>query len=474
MRPLTSAAAALLMMSSAALAETPMPLKTPLELDAARGSNPAGMQVMTFQHKATYPLPGHSDTVTLSIGPDSFSFREGDRNMAVDFKLGRVFSILPDGHYFSYPAEAAIIQRVDERINRDGMVRMLKAMPRQGSNLAALDQTMDTFWMASELHIVMPSDPKPDVTQRDEDPASIWSHGGVDTVTYTPGEVLPTPLAKVMRKALLWTFPGEPSILSQISGHVPSHLSVTLRVAGSLATDDYVLSKSKWCAECRAIPAAASPLLTATGTDPFGAAMWPVMAAAVQGKTHARTEADYFLLTDKAAADKNSVSALLWFSERALQYPGAADCQAGSATKPCQEIAAIRALGADPSIKALSSVLGGPCGANCADAFAPFRTRAPAQGYMLDLFQANKLTPHPWVGNKEAEGLFASALAGMPNVPPVYRDISAYYMRSAEPVPALRTMEMAQFIGGSSADPKLWEALMAAEQNVRARYPDFF
>jgi hypothetical protein len=68
----------------------------------------------------------------------------------------------------------------------------------------------------------------------------------------------------------------------------------------------------------------------------------------------------------------------------------------------------------------------------------------------------------------------ASALAGMPMVPPVYRDLGNMYFAAVIPRLAWLTWEMGKAVPGRSAESNLWQNAERFEATARQRRPEFF
>jgi hypothetical protein len=68
----------------------------------------------------------------------------------------------------------------------------------------------------------------------------------------------------------------------------------------------------------------------------------------------------------------------------------------------------------------------------------------------------------------------ASALAAMPAVPAVYRDIGMIYFAAVDPWRAWFAWEMGQANPGRSIEPDLWGFVRNIDRQLRDRRPEFF
>lgn len=116
-----------------------------------------------------------------------------------------------------------------------------------------------------------------------------------------------------------------------------------------------------------------------------------------------------------------------------------------------------------------------------ANAIAGLRGKVSANAYYIDLAAVNAMPPQAFrfkTGAQEplktAERRMASALAAMPMVPAVYRDIGNVYFAAVNPWLAWLAWEMGKGNPGRSAEQNLWQQPARVEAQVRQRHPEFF
>src|SRR5262249_40168286 len=118
---------------------------------------------------------------------------------------------------------------------------------------------------------------------------------------------------------------------------------------------------------------------------------------------------------------------------------------------------------------------------DAANAIAALRSKAGANAYSIDLASMNALpaatlrfktaVQEPL---KSAEQQMMSALAAMPVVPAVYRDIGMIYFAAVDPWRAWFVWEMGQANPGRSMESDLWGFVRDIDRQVRQRRPEFF
>jgi hypothetical protein len=109
------------------------------------------------------------------------------------------------------------------------------------------------------------------------------------------------------------------------------------------------------------------------------------------------------------------------------------------------------------------------------------RDKVGANAYYIDLSSINAIpqsalrfkTPEQ-EPLKSAERRMATALAAMPLVPDVYRDIGNIYFAAVDTRRAWLAWEMGMGNPGRSADRDLWRNPRAIEMQARQRHPEFF
>lgn len=472
------ALAAVLVSATAAAAETPWPLKTPAELKALHGLTFTGMQILTYRHTVEPAQPGTAPETIIGIGQDIVFREEGGARFIVDLRLGRTYEVSRDKRYIDSPMAASIVARDTESANRIGLG---KALAAAGIAQDKAGSSFDPFWNATELKVTAASEPPPVVERLDRNGVTIFLYKGKEAMRWQPArEALPPHVAANLRHVLLWLWRGHPFLTAQLAtgAKAPQQFAVRWEFGDRAQTDDYQLIGSRWCESCEALPADAQPGINVGGI--FETELAPVMIAASQGKFKALSSDDYLQRIDDALNRGAILDSVLWFMERALQ-DGARKCPPEEASDYCRIQNRLFAQArASPDVQALQRNMA-TRSLEAANAIAAMRDKVGANAYYLDLasidaipesalrFKTSEQEPL-----KSAERRMASALAAMPLVPGVYRDIGNVYFAAVDTRLAWLAWEMGMVIPGRSVEPDLWRNPRGIEMQARQRHPEFF
>src|SRR5262249_43897196 len=173
LRTVTLVLAAVLWMGTAAIAQTPWPLKTPDELKALHGPSFTGAQILTYRHSVEPRQPGVASETVVGIGRDFIFREEGKTRFVVDLRLGRIYHET-NKRYVSYPMAANIVFWDSELTHRVALNKVLAA--------AGAAAAFDPFWAGVGLKVTTPDDPPPAVETRNDN--------GEEVLSYKGGEVL--------------------------------------------------------------------------------------------------------------------------------------------------------------------------------------------------------------------------------------------------------------------------------------------
>jgi hypothetical protein len=241
---------------------------------------------------------------------------------------------------------------------------------------------------------------------------------------------------------------------------------------------DYVLTESRWCETCDALSANAQPVpLGDTYGSILDAELAPIMVAASQGKFKPLSSNDYLRRIDVALDRGATLEAYLWFVERLLQ-DGAQRCEPGDASERCRvQNRLFEQARTDPDVQTLRMNMN-LRSMEAAKAIAALRDKVRANAYYIDLASMNALPAAAFRFKtadqeplKSTQRQMVSALAGMPAVPAVYRDIGLIYYAAVDLWRAWFVWEMGQANLGRSAESDLWGFVQNIDRQVR---PEFF
>jgi hypothetical protein len=470
--------AAVLVSGTTAAAETPWPLKTPAELRALHGPTFTGMQILTYRHAVEPAEPGTAPETTIGIGRDIVFREEGGVRFVVDLRLGRTYEISRDKQYIDSPMAASIVARDVEMANRVGLG---KALAAAGIAQDKAGSSFDPFWNATELKVTSPGESPPVVETRQRNGVTTFLYQGKDAIRWQPaGEALPPQLAANLRHALLWLWRGHPYLTAQLAavGKAPQQFAVRWEFGNQARTDEYQLIDARWCETCDPLPADAQPGLKVGGV--FETELAPVMVAASQGKLKALSSDDYLRRIDDALNRGAVIDGLLWFLEAALQ-DGMRKCPPEEASDYCRiQNRLFSEARANSDVQVLQRNMA-TRSLEAASALAAMRDKVGANAYYLDLasidaipesalrFKTSEQEPL-----KSTERRMASALAAMPLVPAVYRDIGNIYFAAVDTRRAWLAWEMGMANPGRSMERDLWRNPRGIEMQARQRHPEFF
>jgi hypothetical protein len=451
-------------------------LKTPAELKALHGPSFAGAQILTYRHSVEPVQPGVASETVIGIGRDFIFREEGKTRFVVDLRLGRIYQE-SNQRYVSYPMAANIVFSDSELMNRAvlGKVAATTGLPTAA---------FDPFWDEVELKVSTPGDPPPAVETRNDNGETVFSYKGEEALRWRPaGNPLPAESRAQLGHALLWLWPVHPALAGKLSaeGKAPEHLKVRLHRVGQPQTHDYVLRESRWCETCAALPADAQPVPPGDGSGTvFDTNLAPIMVAASQGKFKPLSSDDYLRRTETALDHGATLEAFLWFLERLLQ-DGGHRCDPADTSGLCRiqnrlfDLARI-----NPDVQTFQRNAN-MRSMDAAMAIAALRDKVGANAYYIDLASMNALPAAALLFKtadkeplKSAQRQMTSALAAMPVVPAVYRDIGMIYFAAVDPWHAWFAWEMGQANPGRSTESDMWGFARNIDRQVRQRRPEFF
>jgi hypothetical protein len=468
---------ALLVFTMSARCETPWPLRTPAELKALHGPTFTGMQILTYRRTQDPKVEGAAPQTVIGIGQDIIYREDGQIRRVVDLRLGRVYN-LQGTRYFNTPIAPEIVIRENELANRIGLS---KAVAAAGIERDRLDVMGEPYWRAVDLKVMPTDEPPPVVKTRHDGGETVFLYNDSEVVRWRPADkALAAPQAANLARVLLWFFKIHPSLIAQLvkDGTAPRHLTVHWRLADKPQSDDYQLVSSQWCAACEALPAKGEPGLFIGGV--LENEMAPIMIAAAQGKFTAVSSEEYLHRIDAALDKGATLEAFLWFNERLLQY-GVRKCQPTESDDYCRvQNRLVAQIQWDADVRSFSQARS-KASIESANAIAGLRSKVGPNAYYIDLSSANAIPPSAiWFKSVDVEPLksadkrMASALAGMPMVPAVYRDIGNMYFNAMNVGRAWLAWEMGRAIPGRSMEPNMWARVDAMEATTRQRHPEFY
>jgi hypothetical protein len=435
------------------------------------------MHILTYRRSQDPKVEGAAAQIVIGIGQDIIYREDGQNRRVVDLRLGRVYDVRGT-RYVDTPITPEIVFRENELASR---LALSKGMAAAGIARDKPGTMGEPFWRAIDLKVTPTDEPPPGVKSRVDSGETVFLYNDVEVVRWRPAdEALPAPQAATLARALLWFFQVHPSLIAQLAkdGKAPQHFVVHSRPADKPQTDDYRLVSSQRCATCQALPANAQPGLFVDGV--LENEMAPTMIAAAQGKFNTISSEEYLRRVGSALDRGATLEAFLWFTERLLQY-GVRKCQPTEADDYCLiQNRLFSQTQSDADVRIFNQGMSRPS-MESANAVASLRSKVGSNAYYIDLASVNAIPPSAiWFKPvdveplKSAEKRMAVALAGMPVVPAVYRDIGNMYFNAVNVQRAWLAWEMGKANPGRSIEPNLWGHIDAMEAKARQRHPEFF
>jgi hypothetical protein len=336
MRALGLITAAMLLGASALAQAAAAPVSPAAGSDAVLALHPAPAGELRLEYRQE--VKG-SPAQTLSVGiSDGYHYVDGGELLTIhDYALRRIFRVREKTTFMNESLYAEVWYRVMELRNRLSIAQMLAKGGVQPPG-PAID-TSDPFWIESDLGVVSPEAPQPDL-QRVDDPARVrWLLKGEElaAVRYD-SQLVPAEIRGRLRR--FWpTFTQlHPQIAEALasSGRMPADLWVKQKAFGKEpAVTHWRLVSSRWEPAARyPLPAglAAHPD-TDTGAYPE---IFATLAEAVAQKRVPPAPDVYVARANEAIGRGAGLEAISWLIEMSLaQGRPAAACQADDATPRC-------------------------------------------------------------------------------------------------------------------------------------------
>jgi hypothetical protein len=275
---------------------------------------------------------------TLRVGiSDSYHYvDDGEALMVRDYRVRRIFRVHKD-QLFNDSLFAEVWFRAAEIRNRLGIARMLEKGGVKPSG-SATDVT-DPFWIESDLGVMAPDAPQPELKRVDDKERARWLLKGkeVAAVRYDSRPV-PEPIRARLQRFWPTFTQVHPQIAAALaeSGRIPAELWVKQKPMGKEpVVAHWTLVSSHWEA------AAAYPLPAGLVAHPSTAAgaypeIFATLAAAVAEKKVPPAQDVYASRADAALGRGAGLEALTWLIEMSLaQGRPAEQCQADDPTPRC-------------------------------------------------------------------------------------------------------------------------------------------
>ncbi len=374
--------------------------------------------------------------LTAWIGADYFVLVDGDRLTITDLKLVRRFVVdRQAGTLVNLSLYGDVMFRRIEVVRR---MSIAAALTKKGSD-GQVPQSLDQFWIESELGIIAPGKPVSAIVPHQGGDRTQFLYNGQEVAAVTASNTgVPTNLSHSYGTFLRRTLPLHPSIARWLSDNaqVPKVLAFTSEARGD--TDRIVLrlrSATTVSADFPMPPHATLVLLPWGTNDPDVALLrdaLPHMLEAITSPGNDKTKeiARYQAAIARDFADGQRFAAALRMTELALRWGrSAAECiphPDGSCRKK-EEIE--RLLGDDPRAVAMfkAAALQDHEPAKALAIWGGLDRHDVANGYVVDVFLARLLSES---GDRVAAAKsFNAAFAGDPSIILLYRELGDHFAR---------------------------------------------
>lgn len=458
-----------------ALANPMMPTETILAL---RGS-----ELDLTQLQLVFDRTRNGEVVaplTAWIGANYFALVDGDRLTITDLKLLRRFVVdRQAGTFVNLSLYGDVMLRHIELARR---MNIATAITNKAGN-SELPQSLDQFWIESELGMGGPGKPLSAVVPHQGGDRTQFLYNGQEVAAVTPGDKdVPINLTHSYRAFLRHTLPLHPSIARWLSenGEVPKELAFTSEARGE--TDKIVLrlrSAATVAAHFPMTPGLTLVLLPWGTNDPDVALLRDVLPHMREAITlHAGDRASDITQYQAAIvhdfADGHKFAAALRLTELALRWGrSATECipAPGGSCRQKKEIEQL--LGDDPRAVAMfkAAALQDHDSAKALAIWSSLDRHDIPNGYVVDIFLARLFSEGS--DRVAAAKSFAAAFTGDPSVIVLYRELGDHFAR----VSRLDLAWLCYDLGRALPNRETPDALTGIdniEQELSQTYPEMF
>jgi hypothetical protein len=424
------------------LAEATEPLLPPSagsDAVLAMRSEAAGVLRLEYRQDAK-GKPAQEISVGIS---DTYHYVDAGQGLTVhDYKLRRIFRVLPKGLFVNDSLYAEVWFRAMELRNRLMLAQML-AKAGVTPPKSATDAT-DPFWIESELGATSPEAPQPELQQVNAGTRVRWLLKG-DEVAAVRYESEPVPEEIRSRLRRFWpTFTQvHPQIAEALasSGRMPAELWVKQKPLGKEpVVAHWTLVSSHW--EATALYPL-SPGLAAHPTTDAGAypEIFATLSAAVAEKRTPPTQEVYVSRAEAAIGRGAGLEALTWVLEMSLAQgrpPG--PCSPQDPTPYCQLIRRAAALAKEDTRTAIANQKQAP------DKVDRPQFDSLPNAYLWRLLWATR-PPGKDVSHSETEHDLLAALKASP-IANFCKDTGDFYAAAWEPFVAWQVWDLGRAMAG--------------------------
>jgi hypothetical protein len=407
-----------------------------------------------------------SEIVKIGLAKD-YQYKNSAIGLWIDdYRLRRIFRLQPESQFINDSMYAAVWYRRAELENRAVITGALKkAGIDAGKGFAA----QNPFWAETELGLVTPNFPRPNLHRVESKGKIRWSLGTDEVVAIRYRQ---EPVPEMVRGGLRRWWPSMASIHPQIvdelaiSGRVPEELWIKQMVhAGkSFETVHWSLIQAEWIEEAKyPLPTG----LVAVPTESRGAfpQVFSTLSAIVTDQRQPQPEDVYRARAESAIAHSAGLEAMVWIIEMQLAAGAKPSCAAPSTADSCALAARAGPLAKLDSRTAIAFAAHSPDAAD-----RPLFDGLP-NAYVLRLLWATR-PPGKDVKREDSEHDLLVALQTSP-IANFCKDTGDFYAGSWHPFAAWQVWDLGRLVAGHRSGDLL-DTVDAIEADVVRREPAFF
>jgi hypothetical protein len=423
--------------------------------------------------------------LTVWVGADYFALVDGQRMTITDLRLRRRLIVDRQASTLvNLSLYGDVMLRRIELVRRLGIAHALAKEEAKDKRAPAPPESLDRFWIESELGIPSPDKGPGKMIQIEQDGNAFrFFHAGQDVATLTQSD---TPISARVEHG--WaafvrdTVPVHPEIARWLIDDrlVPARLDFISEVHGKTETVTLSLRSATVTDADFPLPANLSlRLLPVSENDPDVALMGQVMPHMFEAVANRAVDRTGQIAAFRAAIDSDfkrgrKFEAALRLAELALRWGRAAASCKGEDAGPCESKQQIdRALRDDPRsvalFEAISSQHREP--AHALDILRNLDRSGIENGYVVDIFLARLLSE---AGERRAAAQsFAAAFAGDPFIPSLYRDLGDHFTLVSRLDLSWLCYDLGRALPNRQA-PDALTGIDTIEQNLAKAYPMMF
>ncbi len=467
--------------------EAPAPIANPSLLPASilalRGpeTDPAQLRLAFERTRDGRPEP----PLEVWVGADYFALIDGARETIYDLRLRRRLVIdRKAGSMTNFSLYGDVIFRQIELTRRVELEKALRQDPEQ----TEVPESLDPFWIESEVGLVVPGAAPAKIERHDRnDGGASFMYGDREVASFAAGShKIPRRLRHSYGAFLRHALPLHPAIAAAIgdTDYVPAELDFVSEAKGERQKIALRLVQADDTKDAFPLSAGLSLQLLPPGGDDANVTLLRQvlnpMIEALAGRADGgpRSVAAYRQQIDDALQGGRRFEAALLLTELALQRGrGAVACDPegkDAAAGPCHSKAEIdKVMSVDPRAVAMFEAMG-------------LQTRDPdkalvmwrtidrsdvADPYVIDIFEARLLSVRG--EREEASWSFAAAFAGNPYITTLYRDLGDHFARGERTDLAWFCYDLGRALP-NRVKPDPLSDLDALEQKLAEQYPELF